>query len=217
MTTVIINSYMEKEALFKRALTAVLQAQPAQVIVSTVTGEPCIGWVEPGVEVVVSDSPGIFRQIEAAAKKINQKYVCYASSNDVMLAHKLKMESSLLERTGKKVCYSAFYVKNGNGQAVRRFREYDYKEHLKGSYVSDCAMIDSGVFTRYLPFRFGNQGYWDMFLRIYEGEGDVFIYNPHPTWIYEITGDSRHQKRKKSGDLMRLNAEEKKMVIKARV
>ena len=216
MTTVIINSYNEKENLFKRALTSVLQAQPTQVIVSTVKGDRCIGWVEPGVEVVVSDKPGIFSQIEAAAKLVTGKYVCYCSSNDVMLNYKLKTESGILEKTGKKVCYSAFFVQHQGRQAVRRFRDYDYKSHLKGSYVSDCAMIETEIFKKYLPFRFGNQGYWDLFLRIYEGEGDVFTYNPHPTWIYDITGDSRHQRRKRSPEMVQRNLQEKEMVIKAR-
>jgi hypothetical protein len=52
---------------------------------------------------------------------------------------------------------------------------------------------------KYAPFseKWGNFAYWDLWLRIYQGEGDVFIYNPQPTWNYCLSPNSLHIKRQK--------------------
>ncbi len=39
---------------------------------------------------------------------------------------------------------------------------------------------------------------YDFWLRVYEAEGDVFVYNPEPTFYYRQTDDSKHIKRKKN-------------------
>lgn len=183
----IINCYKEKKETFKRALDSI---EDTEIIVSTVKGDPCVNWSE-GCKVVESNRPGIFYQLNNALKHVTQGYFTYSSATDQMLPGKVKTEQAML-KDGKKICYSAFNV---NGKA-RRFFDCDYKRHLQGSFVSDCAMIDMEMIEKYGPFReeFDTFAFWDFYLRVYEGEGDVFVYNDRPTWDYFITPDCRHQK-----------------------
>ena len=198
-----MNSYNELESLFRRAANSVIKAGCSQFILSTVVGDPCIGWAKDyDIKVIVNSKPGIFSQINAMLPHIKQPFVCYSSSNDVTLPNKLKIESGMLSATGKKVCYSAFYDENEatGRRSVRKMRPYSYKLHQAGNYVSDCAMVDTAVFLKYTPFReqYKNFAYYDLWLRIYKGEGNVFIYNPDPTWVYYISPRSQHVKRLKN-------------------
>ena len=77
---------------------------------------------------------------------------------------------------------------------------YSRELHLRGNYVSDCSLVRWAVLRRYLPLReeWGNAAFWDLWLRVAEGEGEeAFTYNPEPTWVYRITAGSRHMRRRR--------------------
>ena len=224
--TVMMNSYREKQKLFERAVKSVINAGAYQLIVSTVKGDPCIEWMQPFMgklitKIVINDTPGIFQQINAMTPFILGNYVCYSSSNDYMLHHKLKHEAGMLGKTGKKVCYSAFLVKSevSARQYTAKFPGYSYEENLQNSIVSDCAMVETKTFLKYMPFRveYKNNAYRDLWLRIYEGEGDVFVYNPDPTWVYHVTEDSQHIRRKRNPELHRKNLQDRKDMLRDHV
>ena len=202
--TVLMNSYREREHNFRMAVESILRAGCSQFIISTVAGDPCKDWVGdyPISKVIFNEKPGIFEQINAMLPFINQPYVCYASSNDVMFENKLSLEVKILEDTKKDVCYSAFMAtssRDHNGK-VCKFPDYNYSKHLSGNFVSDCAMVRTPMLLKYTPFRteYGNISYHDLWLRIYEGEGNVFIKNDEPTWLYIITSESQHIRRRKN-------------------
>lgn len=218
-TTVLMNSYRENKKLFRRAVESALEAGCDQLILSTVKDDPCIGWGKRyPIVIVVNKKPGIFQQINAMLPHIEGDYVCYASSNDEMMPHKLYQEAELLAETGKKVCYSAFKVisKVNGKKYVARFPDYTYEKNLEASFVSDCAMVEAKTFLRYTPFvtRYGNSAYRDLWLRIYEGEGNVFIYNDTPTWVYYVTQDSQHIKAQKDNEVYQRRMFDRRMMLK---
>lgn len=216
MATVMMISYKEREELFKRSLKGIWSTSPGQVILSTVKGDPCLKWVGKGVDVVVNDTPGIFSQIKAMFPLIKEKYVCLISSNDLLLPHKLTEEEGILERTGKKVCYSSFIIKDEtcNKESVYLSPPYSYANHLKGNFVNDSAMVCSDLLKRYnLKQKYKNNTYYDLWLRIYEGEGDVFINNKNPTWVYYVTSDSQHIKRRKDKKKYKQNKLDRQAMI----
>ena len=200
--TVLVNSYRETEQRFRKAIKSILANTDIdiQIIVSTVTNDPCIPWArEYGANLVINAQPGIYSQINNALPLIRGMYMCYASSNDYMMPHKLHMERKILTETGKKVCYSSYLVEGINGKVkVRNFFDYDYSRHLKTNFVSDCAMVHTPTLLKYTPFelQYKNHAYYHLWLTIFEQEGDVFFYNPTPTWRYIITADSQHYQRK---------------------
>jgi len=105
---------------------------------------------------------------------------------------------------------------DSNNQLIKKyyFHEYDYKKHFTGNYVADSSVVSKRLVDKYLPFRveLNNYAYWDLWLRIFEGEGDVFCYNPHPTWAYVQDENSMHIKRWKDEKLM-IEAEHDKQIM----
>lgn len=202
--SVIMNSYNESETKFKNAVESVLNSVgvETQLILSTVKYDSSIHWSKNyKIDLVINDNPGIFTQINNAIKSINGDFVTYFSSNDIMGKFKLKIESDFLIKNNKKVCYSAFYKTNIDGKkSVKSFYDYDYNKHLEGNFVSDCSLVEREVFLKYSPFiiEYGNHSFHDFWLRIYKGEGNVFFYNPIPTWEYIVSEDSSHYKRIKN-------------------
>ncbi len=217
--SVLMNSYKEQEAYFHKAVRNALRAGCGQLILSTVKGDSCIQWaMEYPITVVVNSRPGIFSQLNAMLPHITEPYVCYASSNDYMLHNKLSLESAILRDSGMKVCYSSFlvYDKTTGMQRIARFDDYSYRENLQKSIGSDCAMVETEAFLRYTPFRvkYKNNCYRDLWLRIYEGEGDVFVYNDKPTWVYVVTKGSQHVRRAKDAELHKKNLSERAAMLK---
>lgn len=199
--TVIVNSYKEKKERFIKTLDSILNNKNVelQIILSTVKEDPCVDWVSnPKVDIFLNEEPGIFEQINNVVDRVKGDYVTYFSSNDFMFENKLKLESDLLRLSDKKVCYSSFYKKNiNNTSSIIELFEYDFNIHLQKNFVSDCAMIRSDIFFKYTPFNllFGNHAFYDFWLKIHKNEGNVFLYNPKPTWEYIVTNDSNHVKR----------------------
>jgi hypothetical protein len=66
--------------------------------------------------------------------------------------------------------------------------------------VSDCALISKRLVDKYLPFKLelNNYAYWNLWLEIYKGEGNVFTYNQEPTWNYIQRQTDMHNERKES-------------------
>ena len=142
-------------------------------------------------------------QLNNAFPHITGDWFTFASSNDIAIQTKLIQEVEMCLNNGKKeVCYSSFHLIDEIGNLIRTqlFFPYNYDKHLIGNFVSDCALISKRLVDEYLPFKvdLNNYAYWDLWLRIYEGEGNVFIYNKTPTWGYRQIETSMHIDRQKS-------------------
>jgi len=217
--SVIMNSYNESENLFKRSVENILKNKNVDVelIVSTVDNDNCLNWISDNkIKIATLSKPGIFEQINNSINLITGDFVTYASSNDIMHDDKLFIESEILKKTKKKVCYSSFYkIDISKNQSLVQFHDYNFEKHLKRNFVSDCAMVLSETFKKYSPFKlkYGNHAFHDLWLRIYKHEGNVFIYNNIPTWTYVITEDSSHQKRLKDKEKYTLNEISRKKMI----
>jgi len=195
MVTVIINTINENPESLKKAIAS-YACQETEIIISTVRGDPSLKW---GYKKVISER-GIYKQLNNAVKKITGEYFCYASGNDLAMPYKIKTEVDILKKTGKKVCYSAFFREENNVRKTAGFHNYNFKKHLAGNFVSDCSMIETKLLRKYLPFnlRWENDAFYDFWLRIYKGEGNVFVYNPKPTWVYIIDKNSLHKTRRRN-------------------
>ena len=218
--SVIVNSYNEGEELFRRTIESIKESSNVdlQIVVSTVKGDNCIGWAKDyNVTLVVNEKPGIFEQINATIPHLTGDYITYFSSNDKMSKYKLKIESDILKQSNKKVCYSAYNrIEIDKTKNVKKFYDYSFEKHLKGNFVSDCSMVARDTFMKYMPFRveYGNHAYHDLWLRIYEGEGNVFIYNQIPTWDYIVTENSSHYKRSKDPKRKQANEDSRQEMLK---
>jgi len=207
MVSVIINTVNEKPEILKRAIESyVNQKVNTQIIISTIEGDPSLK-IE-GVEFAVmskKDHPGkspkgSFMQLNNALPLIKGDWFCFASGNDHAEPKKLLLEILTCKLQRKEICYSAFYSIENDIKTVKSFHKYDFSQHLKGNFVSDCALISRAIVEKYLPFKIElkNYAYWDLWLRVFEGEGDVFAYNPTPTWNYIQNADDMHNIRKRS-------------------
>lgn len=216
MTTVIMNTYNENPIYLKQAIESYKTQKDVQIIISTLEDDSNLKIYDNGyVDVVVFSSKknhpgkcpkGSFYQLNRALEFIKGDYVCFASSNDVSLPKKLSMEQEMCIN-GKKVCYSSYIKTNANlkNRKLITFHDYDYKRHLQTNFVSDCTLIETELFLKYTPFdlELNNYAYWNLWLKIYQGEGNVFVYNPKPTWLYRQDEDSMHIKRRKDPTLVR--------------
>jgi hypothetical protein len=92
---------------------------------------------------------------------------------------------------------------------------YDYGRHLTGNFVSDLSLMETDLLRKYglLGDKYRNYAYWDMWLRIYEGEGDVFINNAEPTWYYRQDAEGMHTIRKTSASLQAIAASDRAYML----
>ena len=220
--SVVMNSYNEKPEYFLEAVQSYLNQKDVRVelIVSTVKGDPCIKVCKKyPIKLVINETPGIYSQLNAGMKMVTGDWVVYASSNDKALDTKLIYEVNMCIDNKKEVCYSAFNKCDDelNVKSAMSFPKYDYKEHLKGNFVSDCALFSRRLLDKYMPFKeeYGNFAYHSFWLRIYEGEGDVFVYNDSPTWMYRIGNKSRHISKQNDKELLSLEKMQKQEMLKA--
>lgn len=209
--SVIINTYKENEDYLNEAIKSYLNQVGVniQLIISTVKGDNAINIAQQykEIDLCISEDPGIYSQLNKAVFLVKNNWFAYASGNDVAYPHKMYKEINTCVENEKLVCYSAFDVvkeklafKDGSMsgyQYTRRFFEYKPKLHLKGNFINDCATMHRFLLEKYRPFklRWGNHAYWDLWLRIFEGEGNVFAYNDEATWMYRVTKNSSHIKR----------------------
>ena len=223
--SIIINTYNDDQLLLDAAIDSYLEQKEVdiQIILTTVEGDPaletlnlkyanhsqidcCICALEqhPG-----RGPEGIYFQLNAATALIKHHWFAYASGNDVALPTKIRDEIDICIAQNKKVCYSAFIVTDHrlNHRELRSFKNYDYDRHLKGNFVNDCALVESALLKKYLPFdeTHGNHAYWDLWLRIFKGEGNVFSYNSKASWLYRTTQSSQHVMRRKHAGKLKAN------------
>ena len=204
MVSVIMNTYKEDPDILLKAIQSYENQQGVkiQIIISTVEGDPSVQvGKDRGHTVVISEKPGIYEQLNHACSAIRGDWVCYASGNDYADPHKCVNEIRTCYETNKLVCYSSLQVVSHEGLpgGIRKFQNYNYFDHLKGNYVSDCAMINTELLKKFLPFdnvKYGNHAFWDLWLRIYEKHGNLFVYYGKPTWFYRHSPTSAHILRK---------------------
>lgn len=232
--SVIMNTLNEDRILLDKAIMSYLTQSGVELelIISTVSCDRNLSYIMDkykGVKFAVMDESkhpislgrrepiGAYLQLNNALPFVTGDFFCYASSNDVAYDNKLLTESKTLIKTGKHICYSNFYLINEHGQRVRRtnFQEYNFQAHLKGNFVSDCSMMTRYIFDKYLPFDLSvkNLGYWDMWLRVYEGEGNVFELHKTPTWGYRNLKSSLRVDRLKDKAKVRQENEDRRLML----
>lgn len=205
--TVLINTVNENPTRLESAIKSYLEQKnvDVQILVSTVKDDISIEIAKRlGCDVIINDTKGIYEQLNNAVNYITGDWWCYASGHDLVLPGKLFNEVECCIKNNKKICYSdyiMFYPKTGVEQHISFF-DYSYQRHIeKGNFVNDCAMINTELSKKYFPFKneeWGNDSFYDFWLRVFEGEGNVFCYNNSPTWIYIQYDDSKHIVRQKS-------------------
>jgi len=209
--TVILNTYNENPQYLKDSIQAFENQKDVkmQVIVSTVSDDSNLPWLKKqNVDIAIVDvqdhpsySPeGSFCQLNNARELIKNDWVAFASTNDIPLETKFKDEITACIHHNKKVCYSDIYETTQDLTIIGRSKlgPYNRSRHQKSNFIADCSTVQTELFLKYTPFRwesFGNFSYWDLWLRIYEAEGDVFHYNPEPTWKYRQDGGMHMRKR----------------------
>lgn len=194
-----------------------------ELIISTVENDVNIDYIKENypkcviVEIPLENHPiskgiksplGSFLQLNHALKYMTGDWFTFASGNDFAYPYKCALEVESAKKADKLICYSAFNHVNSDGFFTRgaSFHSYDREKHQKGNFVSDCAMIHKSIVDKYLPFRteLNNYAYWDLWLRVYEGEGNVFVYNSVPTWGYRQNQNSMHLERARNAEKIRL-------------
>jgi len=214
--SVIMNMVNEDRDYLILAIESYLRQPNCELIISTVTKDKNIHFVQtsyPECKLIAmnrSKHPikdgqkiprGSFMQLNNALKLITGDWFTFASSNDVSYENKLSLEVETCLKNNKEVCYSAYDFIDAEGAIIAPvyFHDYDWDKHLRGNFVADCSMISKRLVDKYLPFnlRFNNYAYWDLWLRIRKKEGDVFCYNPVPTWGYRQDPDAMHVQRLK--------------------
>ena len=201
--SVVINTYKEIRGNLVKTIKGFKNQKDVdmQIIISTVKEDSAIEIAkEFDCDVCISDEPGIYTQLNNAIKLVKNDWYCYMSGNDEVYSTKIIDEINCCLQQGKLVCYSNFVrFKNGKKISTRRFKDYDYAKHLKGNFVNDAALVHKSILDKYTPFnvKWGNSAYYDFWLRIYEGEGNVFCHNNKNGFKYIIRTSSKHEKRKK--------------------
>lgn len=199
-----MNTWNEDPRWLKAAVFSYQNQQGVELelIISTVFGDKNTDFINStGAKVVFSYKPDVYGQINLALKEITGDWFCYASSNDIAEPFKLRQEYERCIKDNKLVCYSQF---NKTDERLRpistvQARPYNYDLHLTGNFVNDCALVHTSLIKKYGPFRcnkWGNHSYHDFWLRIYEGEGDVFTANPNTTWHYRKHSGLREKRQK---------------------
>ncbi len=221
----IVNCREEDQTWFTRAIESIINQEGVQkhIILSTVPNDRCLVWIEEikgdydlDIAILYTDlpksPPASFAQIDNAVQFIKGDYVTFCSANDPLVLNKSINEINRLKETGAKVCYSAFHLAVANGYEYRVLdckgfpAEYTLERHLQSNFIYDGSMVESELFKKYMPFtdKWYNCGYWDLWLRIYKEEGNVFCYNSSPTKFYIQHEDSMHIKRQFNEELKAL-------------
>ena len=210
--SVIINTIKEDKKNLQLAIDSYKNQKNVdmQIIISTIIGDPAVDLAHKNkVQVYINDKPGIYYQLNNALKIVKNEWFCYASGNDVAMPNKLWLEISKCIATKKKICYSNFYHTNETFKVIKQttFYDYDIRKHLQGNFVNDCATIHFSILKKYAPFslKWGNHAYWDFWLRVYAGEGNIFCFNSIPTWKYRISSKSSHVIRAKNAKARKAN------------
>lgn len=220
--TVIINTFNEDPVVLSRCVNS-YRNQFSQVIISTIEGDHSINMFK-GLQYAIVEkenhvgksASGAYQQINNALKLFDTDFLCYASGNDYAEPRKAFIETTILKRTNKKVCYSAFFNVKNNRRSTQLFHPYNYQTHLSNNFVSDCSMMTRDIVQKYLPYRieYKNFAHWDSWLRIFEGEGNVFHYNPIPTWNYVWNENDMSKQRRRYPEKILQNQLDREFMLK---
>lgn len=233
MITILINTYNDKPEHLDATISSVLLNKvDKQIIVSTLPSDKNIHWVKTYEEVEIflcdetkhpgKSAEGIYFQINSAIEAVKGNWFTMISGNDFMCPDRLNLEKQLCIENEKLVCYSDFFKLSESGNiihAIKKFFPYNYNRHLhEGNFISDTALIHTSLLKKYFPFRaieYGNFAHWDFWLRIFEGEGNVFHYNNTPTWFYRQHSNASHRNRTIEEDF-RLQLLKEKMLCRGK-
>lgn len=230
--SVIMNTYNESPAYLIQAINSYLNQYRVniQLIISTIENDTSINIIktkfpnEKKITMAILEKKnhpgkgplGIFTQINNAVQYITNDWVSYASSNDVALPKKLYNEINKCIINNKKVCYSAYYTTytNLNNKRYTPFRNFNYRYLLHECYITDCSIVEASLFKEMMPFnlKYENVAYWDLWIRIYNKYGKVFIYNDNPEFLYRISNNSQHIERLKNKSKIDKNSYYRKLL-----
>lgn len=220
-STVIINTINEEKDVLIRSVESYIN-QFDQVIISTIEGDTSIGLFHEVEYAVVAKSEhvgksasGAYQQLNNALKFFKTDFLCYASGNDYAEPDKAAIEIDCLRSSGNKVCNSAFYVVKDGVKTYQPLHNYDYNIHLKNNFISDCSMISRDMVEKYLPYNihYKNYAHWDSWLRMFKGEGDIFHYNPLPTWNYMHNENDMSKARMRDPEKIRQNLADRETML----
>lgn len=210
--SVIINTVNEKPEILLAAINSYLNQQKVkvQVILSTIEGDPSLVLGKKlGLTLSISPQKGIYEQLNYALQYVYGDWVTYASGNDLACPLKLYDETAMCLKEKKLICYSDYMRISANMEPLQTFHspEYMVRRHLQGNFVNDCAMIHRSLLTKFGPFdlKWGNHAYWDFWLRVYEGMGNVFCHNRKVEWFYRMEDTSQHIQRRKDPEKIKIN------------
>lgn len=217
--TILMNTCFEKEAYLIEAIESCLAQKfvKVQLIISTIEADhniPIIKQLYPFVELFITPlnahpgrgAKGCYVQINNALHLVKGEYFHFISSNDILHPLKCWLETEMLRLNNKKVCYSNFWhfqsfvfpQYNRQQTLTTNVSQYNHALHLKQNFVSDASMIHKSLLDKYCPFdtNENNYAFWDLWLRIYKGEGNIFCLNPFPIFNYRQSNTSMHIERK---------------------
>jgi hypothetical protein len=184
----IVNCREEKREWFDIAIKSILAQKGVEkhIVLSTVANDPCANWMKKYsdydyTEFIVAPEPkedkgppSSFWQLNNAIPFLRGDYVTFCSANDPLID-----------------------TKSINEIDTKGFPEFSRERHLKSNFIYDGSMVEMELFKKFMPFNLNwyNCGYWDLWLRVFESEGNVFCYNSIPTKFYIQHPESMHIKR----------------------
>jgi hypothetical protein len=220
--TVIINTVNEVPERLINAINSYKEQQGVDmhILVSTIEGDIAVPIaIGMGCEVTISETKGIYAQLNNAVNFIRGDWWSYASGNDIASRTKMIEEITRCTDYNKKICYSNFYSLNPDSGILQKleFHEYNIIKHYMGNFVNDCATQHVSLIEKYGPFMWHlweNDSFYDYWLRVYEGEGNIFVWNPNYTWTYCVYGDSKHILRTKNPEELKKYADIRNRMLK---
>ena len=232
--SVIMNCIDENPEYFRQAVESILGQRGVSVhlILSTVEGDISIEWIkEYKGDIFVSAFPlkdhpgrspeGSFAQLNYALQFIKHNWLCFCSSNDVIFNNKFRDEIECCEFHGKLVCYSNLSItdKDLNVSSTTAYGSFSRVRHLQGNFIPDQSTVNYTKLKKYYPFsvEWYNCGFWDLWLRVYEGEGDVFAYNPKSERYYRQLNNSMHIERNRDPEKVSMYHRQRALMLKTHI
>jgi hypothetical protein len=205
---IIINSYRNNETYLKTAIHSCLAQTGVciKLIVSTVEGDSAIDiakTIDENIVIIKNPLPGIYEQLNNALPlAMDADYFHYFSGNDFCLSTKAEDEIDIMNSVGKMVCYSNYRYADEklNIGRITDLPSYNYAKHMKGNFIPDWSIMKTSVLKQFSPFqvRHGNDAYYDFWLRVAEGLGNVFAFNTRSEVLYRQSNNSKHILRRKN-------------------
>ena len=229
-----MNCMDEDHGYFREAVESILNQKGVYVhlILSTIEDDPSIKWIEEySGDIYVSIFPkkdhpgkspeGSFTQLNYALQWVKHDWLCFCSSNDVIFPTKLRMEIMECLTENKLVCYSDLCITDSKLKIISetKYGSFSRERHLQTNFIPDQSTINYAKLKKYLPFRttWYNCGFWDFWLRVYEGEGTVFVYNPHTERYYRQLPNSMHVERNRDSQKVAMYQRQRALMLKEHI